>query len=143
MRLSNWDINLAQYLEDLRDYPFRWGQNDCITFTNRCAEILTGEGYCDDWLGQYTDGKSAFIHYRRKLSEQGYSNIFDALDGRLERFTERFPPRGTLVGRESEDMAGVLPIAMGVVVSDLAAFLTADGLILSNLSDSDLFWSLD
>lgn len=143
MRTANWDITLAEHLEGLRDYPFVWGENDCITFTNQCVEIITGQGYCDDWIGEYTDGRGAFMHYRRKLYEQGYSSIIDALDDRLERFTGRFPPRGTLVGREYDEKKGVLPIALGVVVSDLAAFLMTDGLVLSTLNETDLFWSVD
>jgi len=143
MRDANWDIALAEYLEELRHLPFSWGENDCITFTNNAVTAITGRGYCDDWVGQYADGRGAFMHYRRKLYEQGYSSIIDALDDRLDRFDGRYPPRGTLVGRKYEGTDGVLPIALGIVVSDLVAFLMADGLILSSPSETDLFWSIE
>lgn len=143
MRTANWDIRLADYLESLRDYPFIWGENDCITFTNKCVEIITGQGYCDDWVGDYTDWRGAATHYRRKLSEQGHGDVIEALDYRLSRYVDRFPPRGSIVGRKSDDTKGVLPIALGIVVSDVAAFLNSDGLLLLSLNDADLFWSVD
>lgn len=143
MRPANWDIALAEYLEKIRKTPFQWGSNDCITFTNRSTEIITGKGYCDDWIGDYSDGAGAFRHYHRRLSEQGHDGIIAAIDSRLNRLDVKYPPRGTLVGRKSEDKNGVLPIALGIVVSDLAAFLMADGLILLAPDEADLFWSVD
>lgn len=143
MRSANWDIRLAEYIDGLRNISFSWGSNDCITFTNAATKIITGKGYCDDWIGDYTNGSGAFKHYRRKLSEQGYDDIIDALDDRLDRLDAKYPPRGTLVGRKSDDVNGVLPIALGVAVSDLVAFLTADGLLLFELIETDLFWSVD
>lgn len=143
MRIANWDIKLAEYIDGLRDMPFAWGSNDCITFTNKAMQIITGKGYCDDWIGDYSNGRGAFKHYRRKLSEQGYDGIIDALDNRLIRLDAKYPPRGTLIGRKSDDVNGVLPIALGVVISDLAAFLIDDGLILSPIDETDLFWSVD
>lgn len=143
MRSANWDIKLSEYLEQLRDCKFEWGKNDCITFTNKCVEIITGRGYCDDWIGEYTTGKGAHMHYRRKLRDLGYYSVIDALDDRLEIFHGKFPPRGSLVGRHADENTGVLPIALGIVVSDLAAFLMDDGLVLSTLNEQDLFWSVD
>ena len=39
MRVPNWDIKLAEYVNSLQDYPFVWGENDCLTFVNKCGII--------------------------------------------------------------------------------------------------------
>ena len=54
MRVPNWDIKLAEYVNSLQHYPFIWGENDCLTFVNKCAEVIRGQSFADDWLGDYT-----------------------------------------------------------------------------------------
>ena len=65
------------------------------------------------------------------------------LDDRLERFNGRFPSRGSVIGRPVDQTIGVLPIAMGVVVSDVGAFLCDKGMLMFTLEEDDLFWSVD
>ena len=142
-RVANWDIKLAEYLNSSRDYPFVWGEHDCFTFINKCVEIMSGQGFADDCLGNYTTPKSALLHYRRKLMHLEYDTILDMLDDRLQRFDGRFPSRGSIVGRPVDQTVGVLPVALGVVVSDLGAFLCDNGMLLWTLDENDLFWSID
>ena len=73
------------------------------------------------------------------LYTQEYDTVIDMLDDRLERFTGRFPPRGSIVGRPVDQTIGIMPVLLGVVVSDLVAFLGDDGMIFSTLEDNDLF----
>lgn len=143
MRVANWDIKLAEYVDNLRDYPFVWGEHDCLTFVNNCVGLLRGETFADDWLGDYSTGRGAFKTYRKLLYSQEYDTIVDMLDDRLGRFTGRFPLRGTVVGRPCDQKIGVLPVVLGIVVSDLAAFIDTDGMVLSQLDENDLFWSVD
>ena len=143
MRVPNWDIKLAEYVDSLRDYPFVWGEHDCLTFVNKCVEIIRGESFADDWLGEYTTGRGAFRTYRKLLYTQEYDTVVDMLDDRLERFTGRFPPRGSVVGRPCDQTLGVLPVSLGIIISDLAAFLGNDGMVISTLYEDDLFWSVN
>jgi hypothetical protein len=143
MRVPNWDIKLAEYVDSLRDYPFVWGEHDCLTFVNKCVEIIRGESFADDWLGEYTTGRGAFKTYRKLLYTQEYDTVVDMLDDRLERFTGRFPPRGSVVGRPCDQTLGVLPVSLGIIISDLAAFLGNDGMVISTLYEDDLFWSVN
>tara|TARA_Y100001973_G_scaffold24822_1_gene37115 strand:+ start:531 stop:962 length:432 start_codon:yes stop_codon:yes gene_type:complete len=143
MRVPNWDIKLAEYVNSLHDYPFVWGENDCITFVNNCVEIIRGQSFADDCLGDYTTPKSALLHYRRKLMHLEYDTVIDMLDDRLGRFEGRFPSRGFVVGRPVDQKIGVLPIILGIVVSDLGAFLCDDGMVLLSLDENDLFWSVE
>ena len=64
MRVPNWDIKLAEHINSLQDYPFVWGENDCLTFVNKCAEVIRGQSFADDWLGDYTTATGAFIYTR-------------------------------------------------------------------------------
>ena len=143
MRVPNWDIKLAEYVNSLRDYPFVWGENDCITFVNNCVEIIRGQSFADDCLGDYTTPKTALLHYRRKLNHLEYDTVIDMLDDRLERFNGRFPSRGSIIGRPVDQTIGVLPIALGIVVSDVGAFLCGKGMLMCTLEENDLFWSVD
>ena len=104
---------------------------------------MSGQGFADDCLGNYTTPKSALLHYRRKLMHLEYDTILDMLDDRLQRFDGRFPSRGSIVGRPVDQTVGVLPVALGVVVSDLGAFLCDNGMLLWTLDENDLFWSID
>lgn len=143
MRVPNWDIKLAEYVNSLQDYPFVWGENDCLTFVNKCAEVIRGQSFADDWLGDYTTATGAFRKYRKLLYTQEYDTVIDMLDDRLERFTGRFPPRGSLVGRPVDQTIGIMPVLLGVVTSDLAAFLGSDGMVFSIIDENDLFWSVE
>ncbi len=98
MRVPNWDIKLAEYVNSLRDYPFVWGEHDCFTFINKSVEIMRGQGFADDCLGNYTTPKTALLHYRRKLMQLEYDTVIDMLDDRLERFDGRFHRGGLSLG---------------------------------------------
>lgn len=143
MRVPNWDIKLAEYVNSLQDYPFVWGENDCLTFVNKCAEVIRGQSFADDWLGDYTTATGAFRKYRKLLYTQEYDTVIDMLDDRLERFTGRFPPRGSIVGRPVDQTIGIMPVLLGVVTSDLAAFLGSGGMVFSIIDENDLFWSVE
>jgi hypothetical protein len=143
MRVPNWDIKLAEHIKSLRDYPFIWGENDCLTFVNKCVEVVRGDSFADDWTGDYTTAKGAFRKYRKLLYTQEYDTVIDMLDDRLERFTGRFPVRGSVVGRPCDQTIGILPVMLGIVVSDLGAFVSEQGMVMSTLDENDLFWSVE
>ena len=143
MRVPNWDIKLAEYVNSLQDYPFVWGEHDCLTFVNKCVELVRGQSFADDWLGDYTTATGAFRTYRKLLYTQEYDTIIEMLDDRLDRFNGRFPPRGSVVGRPCDQAIGILPVSLGIIVSDLGAFLGESGMIMANLDDNDLFWSVE
>ena len=143
MRVPNWDIKLAEHINSLRDYPFMWGENDCLTFVNKCVEVMRGDSFADDWVGDYTTAQGAFRKYRKLLYTQEYDTVIDMLDDRLERFTGRFPMRGSVVGRPVDQTIGIIPVMLGIVISDLGAFVSEQGMIFSTLDENDLFWSVN
>lgn len=143
MRVPNWDIKLAEHINSVRDYPFMWGENDCLTFVNKCVEVIRGDSFADDWLGDYTTAQGAFRKYRKLLYTQEYDTVVDMLDDRLERFDGRFPVRGSVVGRPVDQTIGIMPVMLGMVISDLGAFVSEEGMIFSTLDENDLFWSVN
>jgi len=143
MRVPNWDIKLAEHINSVRDYPFMWGENDCLTFVNKCVEVIRGDSFADDWLGDYTTAQGAFRKYRKLLYTQEYDTVIDMLDDRLERFDGRFPVRGSVVGRPVDQTSGIMPVMLGMVISDLGAFVSEEGMIFSTLDENDLFWSVN
>lgn len=143
MRVPNWDIKLAEHINSVRDYPFMWGENDCLTFVNKCVEVIRGDSFADDWLGDYTTAQGAFRKYRKLLYTQEYDTVIDMLDDRLERFDGRFPVRGSVIGRPVDQTIGIMPVMLGMVISDLGAFVSEEGMIFSTLDENDLFWSVN
>lgn len=50
-RFENWDKLLSDYLQEMRNVPFKWGQNDCILFAAKGYERLTGVNEYSSYLG--------------------------------------------------------------------------------------------
>lgn len=44
-KLQDWPLKLAEFFESRSKTPFKWGQNDCITFPARALEAMTGHNY--------------------------------------------------------------------------------------------------
>lgn len=41
-RLPNWPTRLDSYVCAMRDEPFAWGSNDCVSFAAGAVEAITG-----------------------------------------------------------------------------------------------------
>ncbi len=132
----------VDYIDSVRDRPFAWGSHDCLTFTNTASITLVGKGYSNDWIGSYTDAVSAFKWYRGLLKKQGYKDIIEAVDCRLQRINAIAPPFGSLVGRKHETSHNVTDIAFGISVGKKVAFVEAQGLVFLTPRQDDIFWSL-
>jgi hypothetical protein len=130
------------YIESVRHKPFVWGSHDCLTFTNNACRILTGKGYADDWVGSYSDARSAFRWYKGLLKDYGFENIVDATDGRLSRIKSIAPPFGSLVARPHITASNVTDVAFGVAVSKKVAFVDEQSLVFLTATQDDIFWSL-
>lgn len=142
MKLVNWDKRLFDYIETVQDEPFEWGYHDCLTFANTCVQMQIGSGFCDEYLHRYDSAKNALVEYRKFNTRSEYKDFLDAVDSRLTRIYTEYPPRGTIVGRDMGEDKVVLPIAFGVVVSDLAAFVGNKGLVFLPTEKPDIFWSV-
>jgi hypothetical protein len=135
----DWDIRLADYVESVREKSFEWGKFDCLIFANGAVRAQTGKGFCNDWMGDYTDAQSCYKHALRLLKANRWDNIVEAIDTRLTRLQSLMPHRGNIIGRQQEHMS-VTGISLGVAVSDQIAFVGNNGIEFSAPQEDDIFW---
>lgn len=140
MRLAEWSHNLDDLVESLRDKPFAWGENDCLNFANAAHIAMTGNPLASDWTGNYRTVFGAKRHYVRLLKEQGFDSIKTALDRRLDRIHVKLPPRGSLVGRASDNQ--VTGLMLGVCVGESVAFISDEGVVFLPAQAGDIFWAI-
>ena len=67
MRVENWESKLEQVIEDTKNKPeFKYGKNDCITFTLNCIEGITGKKVFDKQWTSLKDGKEIIKKLKKK-----------------------------------------------------------------------------
>jgi hypothetical protein len=140
MRLAEWSHNLEDLIDSLRDKPFAWGENDCLNFANKAHLAMTGKLLAPDWSGDYTTAFGAKRHYLSLLKAQGFTDIQAAIDKRLLRIQVKLPPRGSLVGRASDNQ--VTGLMLGVCVGETIAFISDAGVVLLPTQAGDIFWAI-
>jgi hypothetical protein len=140
MRLAEWSHNLDDLIDSLRDKPFAWGENDCLNFANKAHLAMTGKLLASDWSGNYTTAFGAKRHYLGLLKTQGFTDIQTAIDKRLMRIQVKLPPRGSLVGRASDNQ--VTGLMLGVCVGETIAFISDAGVVFLPAQAGDIFWAV-
>lgn len=58
VRYENWPQRLSAYLSFMRNEPFEWGKNDCVLYSMKGVEALTGINVYQQYIG-YTDEAGA------------------------------------------------------------------------------------
>jgi hypothetical protein len=138
--LPNWEIALAEYINRCSLRPFKWGEQDCLTFANTAYHKIKGFGFADEFLGSYTTAKGAAVAHARFLKKTGYKDIIEGFDDRMTRLQTKYPPRGTVVARPQEGNE-FIPYAFGIMVNQYCAFVGSEYLIFSKPADDMMFWS--
>jgi len=130
---------LNTYLKSVSHEPFKWGQHDCLTFTNSAFRAMYGEGWGDDLLGRYMGPDGSPISRKNDLRKTfGYTTFDAAVDDRLTRI-EYVPPRGALV-TTTHSQRWVIGVAMGISVGTSAVFLSKQGLLYLPIELIDKAW---
>lgn len=139
--LDGWDIRLATFVNSKRGKNFEWGELDCLSFANEAVRVMTGDGFCDDWVAGYTSSIEALRRYREKLKAEGFEDIIDAVNSRLTRVeTVDSPMRGVIVARP---MPGtVLQYSFGVCVGRDIAFMGENGTVFFKPDENDHMWEI-
>ena len=125
------------YIRSVRREPFRWGQHDCLIFSNTAFKLYHGFGYADDWLGEYMVGDDPMLPSR--MREKFKAQTFDEAVERKLTPISHIPPRGALVGHKKSDR-WLIGYALGICVGTKAAFLSGGGVIYWNLDEIDKAW---
>jgi hypothetical protein len=130
---------LNSYLREVRSKPFRWGEHDCLIFSNAAFAAYNGKGYADDLVGKYmADGEPALPS---RLRDRFKADSFDEVVERRLRRVDHVPPRGALVATKRAER-WLIGYALGICVGTKAAFLSRDGVIYLPLDDVDRSWVL-
>ena len=127
---------LTSYIRAVAEVPFKWGEHDCLTFTNDAYRAMHGAGWADDWLGRYMIDGVAMRRQQLK-AEFGWSNIDAAIDDRMQRVA--FPPRGALVTTKHAQR-WITGVALGVCVGTRGVFLGKAGVIYMPLEYIEKAW---
>ncbi len=117
--------NLNNYVSLVKDKPFAWFSNDCLTFTNGAFNAMYGKGWADDWVGKYHEDTKTFKRdHLRKIFKA--KTIEEAISQKLQRI-EGVPPKGALVLTD-QCRKWVIGKAMGIAYGRYGLFLSEDGL---------------
>lgn len=131
-RRDNWPDLLAQFIEQRRDQPFAWAQNDCCIFAADWVELCTGVDYAQPWRGRYSSGLGAV----RFLDEAGgVEALVEALG--LQRVTPQQAGRGDIVTQEAGR-----GITLGICLGDRTAFVAKSGLVFGPITNVETAWRI-
>ena len=142
MRYTNWDKRLIDYILEVRERPFDWGGFHCLTFANDAVIAQCGEGALDPDIFKFTTAAGAVKCYKKMLRKYEKEDMAGLVDTVLVRHRNLMPPRGAIVGRQSE-LYSVAGISLGVSVGELVAFLGPEKVVFSEPLPSDIFWVID
>lgn len=94
-KLPGWQGRLLTTIEELKEVPFVWGQNDCCVFAAKCIDAQYGTEIAPSIIGEYDTelGAKRFTIKRAKSS-----SITALIDTYLtERVDIKFAQRGDVV----------------------------------------------
>jgi len=131
--------NLNEYLKSVKNTPFKFGEHDCLTFTNSAYRAMYGTGWAEDLLGRYMSEKGVPLGRGALKETFGYQTFESAVDDRLITY-KGVPPRGALV-TTTFCRKFVIGVAMGISVGTSAVFLSGEGLISLPIEMIDKAWT--
>ena len=65
-RFPDWIDRLSEYMESVSKTPFQWGIHDCLIFSMRAVECMTGENYYSKYIGRYYNENDSKIVLREE-----------------------------------------------------------------------------
>ena len=113
MRVENWESKLEQVIEKTKNKPeFKYGKNDCITFTLECIEAITGKKVFDRKWKSLKEGKKII----KKLKKKDLLDIalHIAKENNFEEIIINKAQRGDVMYYKDEfDWDGTLGVCIG------------------------------
>lgn len=113
MRVENWESKLEKVIEKTRNIlEFKYGKNDCITFTLECIEAITGKKVFDNKWKSLKQGKEII----KKLKKKDLLDIalHVAKENNFEEIIINKAQRGDVMYYKDEfDWDGTLGICIG------------------------------
>ena len=75
-RKHDWPKLLHEYLNSVRDRPFKWGQHDCALFFCGAVEAMTGVDLARDFRGEYSS-RGAAVRRMRAFADGGLEQLVE------------------------------------------------------------------
>lgn len=112
-RLAGWQTELTRFLEERRDMPFAWGENDCALHVADWVLRMTGEDPGADYRGRYRSAAGA-ARVMRRIAGGGVVAVATRAFGppAASPFLAR---RGDIAAVRGRTADGHLDLALGVV----------------------------
>lgn len=123
VRREDWPERLALAVATARDWPFVWGEHDCVLFAADMVQIMTGTDLAADYRGRYTDAAGAMRMMRARFAGDAAQLAGQLLGNSIPPALAR---RGDVVAVDS----GHAGPALGICVGVRTAFPGPDGLLL-------------
>lgn len=64
MRVTHWDVKLAEWAQGRLGQPFVWGQTDCAILSLEAVDVLAGTTLADEHRGRYATERQALRYIR-------------------------------------------------------------------------------
>lgn len=113
-RLPDWEARLGDYLEQVRETPFRWGRHDCAMFSAGAVQAMTGVDPAPEMRGRYSTARGS-VYAARKY---GAGTLAATLDAKFAAVAPALAQRGDLVMSDG---------AVGVTFGPAAVFVGREG----------------
>jgi len=132
-------MTLSAYMTRMRDVPFGYGRNDCLSFVSGALRAQGLSTLPTEWSEGYSDIKGAIRRERELVGKSRHRNIIEAMDDMYQRVFTLFPTDGSIVARRE---SGPLGYAFGVVYRGGCAFVSERGIIEDQVRPGDMFWTV-
>lgn len=60
-RIEQWQRSFSDFLDQHRQKPFKWGENDCVYFVSKSVKSLTGEDHHTQYVYEDKDGAEQIL----------------------------------------------------------------------------------
>ena len=110
-KLPDWELRFDEFIEKYRTREFRWGSWDCILFSNKMVEFMSGESLLPKkWRTWKNKGEA--LEQIIKLSKgkglaQGIQNAMDLTTGWSKVNLSHLQKGDVVVYKEQTELCGI------------------------------------
>jgi len=129
MRLSDWEMQLSEYVLSKKNQPFEYGVNDCCLFAAGAVEAMTGENPIPEFICAYDSLKTSI----KALKTIGAGTLEKTMDAKFTEIQIGYAQTGDLAFHDG---------SIGVIIDSDALFVSDDGLVRISRDKWCKIWSV-
>lgn len=92
---AGWQTRLLTTIEELKEVPFVWGENDCCIFAAKCIDAQYGTEIAKEVVGQYSTELSCKRYMIKRAKTTQLASVLDTF--LPVRLTPKYAQRGDVV----------------------------------------------